>query len=35
MLDWMKLFVKDSLKHPEMVELVPSKNLNAEDKYYH
>jgi len=35
MMEWMKLFVKDSLKHPENVVLVPSRNLNPEDKYYY
>jgi hypothetical protein len=30
MMEWMKLFVADSLMHPDMVELVPSKNLNPE-----
>jgi len=35
MMDWMKLFVSDSLKHPEMVELVPSKNFNPESQYYY
>ena len=35
MMEWMELFVADSLKHPEMVVLVPSKNLNPEDKYYY
>lgn len=30
MMEWMKLFVADSLKHPEMVVLVPSKNFNPE-----
>jgi len=35
MLEWMHLFVKDSLIHPDMVVLVPSKNLNPEDKYYY
>ena len=35
MMEWMELFVSDSLMHPEMVELIPSKNLNPEDKYYY
>lgn len=35
MMGWMKMFVKDSLKFPEMVVLVPSKSLNPEDKYYY
>lgn len=35
MMNWMKLFVSDSLKHPNMVELVPSKSFNPEDQYYY
>lgn len=35
MMTWMELFVKDSLKYPEMVVLVPSKNLNPENNYYY
>jgi ribonuclease BN (tRNA processing enzyme) len=35
MMEWMKLFVSDSLDHPEMVVLVPSKNLNPETQYYY
>ena len=35
MMEWMSLFVNDSLKHPEMVVLVPSKSLNPEDVYYY
>ena len=35
MLDWMQLFHADSLKHPDMVELVPSHTLNPEEYYYY
>ena len=35
MMEWMKEFVKDSLKYPEMVVLVSTSNLNPEDKYYY
>lgn len=35
MMKWMELFVSDSLMHPEMVELIPSKNLNPESHYYY
>ena len=35
MMKWMQLYVQDSLKHPEMVMLVPSENLNPEDQYYY
>ena len=35
MMSWMELFVKDSLRFPEMVVLVPSKNLNPENQYYY
>ena len=35
MMEWMRLFVRDSLKHPDMVELVPSRSLNPEDVYYY
>ena len=35
MMEWMKLFVRDSLKYPDLVELVPSRSLNPEDRYYY
>ena len=35
MMAWMEIFVKDSLQLPEMVVLVPSKNLNPEEQYYY
>jgi ribonuclease BN (tRNA processing enzyme) len=35
MMSWMELFVSDSLRFPEMVVLVPSKNLNPENQYYY
>lgn len=35
MMEWMKIFVSDSLKHKDMVVLVPSKNLNPEANYYY
>lgn len=35
MLEWMRIFVNDSLNYPDMVELVPSKNLNPESSYYY
>lgn len=35
MMAWMEMFVKDSLRFPEMVVLVPSKNLNPENQYYY
>jgi hypothetical protein len=31
MMEWMKVFVADSLKHSDMVVLVPSKSFNPED----
>ena len=30
MMAWMKIFVRDSLKYPNMVVLVPSNNINPE-----
>lgn len=35
MMQWMEDFVNDSLRFPEMVVLVPSKNLNPEESYYY
>ena len=35
MMEWMKLFVSDSLKYPQMVVLVPSSSLNPEKVYYY
>lgn len=35
MMEWMREFVQDSLKYPEMVVLVPSKSLNPEEVYYY
>jgi hypothetical protein len=35
LMEWLQLFVNDSLKHPKMVVLVPSLSLNPEDKYYY
>lgn len=35
MMKWMELFVSDSLKHPDMVVLVPSKSFNPESNYYY
>ena len=35
MMEWMEMFVEDTLKHPNMVELVPSNQLNPEANYYY
>ena len=35
MMKWMEEFRQDSLKHPELVELVPSNTLNPEKSYYY
>lgn len=35
MMQWMQAFLNDSLRFPEMVVLVPSKNLNPEERYYY
>jgi len=35
MMEWMDLFVKDSLALPSLVCLVPAKNLNPESYYYY
>lgn len=35
MMKWMEIFRQDSLRYPEMVELVPSNSVNPESiKYY-
>ena len=35
MLHWMILFANDSLLHREVVVILPSDQLNPEDKYYY
>jgi ribonuclease BN (tRNA processing enzyme) len=35
LMEWLNLFVKDSLEYPDMVVLVPSMNLNPENHYYY
>lgn len=35
MMEWMQLFVADSLKFPEMVVLLPTAALNPEKVYYY
>lgn len=35
MMKWMEGFRRDDLKHPELVELVPSNTLNPEETYYY
>ena len=35
MMTWLQLFVDDSLNWPDMVVLIPSKNLNPENSYYY
>ena len=35
MMEWMELFVSDSITHKSKICLVPSKNLNPEPNYYY
>ena len=35
LIEWLELFIQDSLEHPEMVVLVPAMNLNPEPYYYY
>ena len=35
MLEWMQLFINDSLENPELVHLVPSNDLNPEQSYFY
>ena len=35
MLEWMQLFVTDSLTNPELVHLIPSHTLNPESSYFY
>ena len=35
MMEWMKIFMNDSLKFPNMVALIPSNNINPEQVYYY
>ena len=35
MIKWMEGFRGDDLKHPELIELVPSNTLNPEESYYY
>lgn len=34
-IEWLEVFVGDSLRLPEMVVIVPSMNLNPETSYYY
>lgn len=35
LIPWLSLFIADSLEFPDLVELVPSVNLNPEDENFY